>query len=262
MMLEDCIRIAKKAGALILDLSKKPRQIEKKQAFDLVTDADKAANDLIVQRLQEAYPEHLILAEESPPPQPSPGGRGRITWIVDPIDGTTNYARGIPHAAVSIAAYDIDKKELLVGCVYDPFKNECFWAEKNKGAFLNGAPIRVSEVAELKDAVVATGFFNNGNLSYETSNLPQAYEFIRRSLGFRRNGAASLDLAWVAMGRLDVYWERGLKAWDLAAGVLIVQEAGGQVSNYPQEGFDLFDGSVVSTNRLLHPETLLTLNNI
>ncbi len=260
-MLEDCIRIAKEAGQLILDLSKKPRKIEKKQAFDLVTDADKAANDLIVERLQEAYPSHPILAEESPPPPPSPEEGGRITWIVDPIDGTTNYARGIPHAAVSIAAYDADKKELLVGCVYDPFKNECFWAEKGKGAFLNGAPIQVSQASELKDAVVATGFFNNGHLTYETSNLPQAYEFIRRSLGFRRNGAASLDLAWVAMGRLDVYWERGLKAWDLAAGALLVQEAGGQISNYPQDGFDLFDGSILATNRALHSEAFSILNN-
>jgi len=195
-----------------------------------------------------------VMAEESElDPGLRQGDSGEILWIADPIDGTTNYARNIPHAAVSIAAYS--NGELLVGCVYNPFNQECFWAAKNQGAFLNGQKIQVSKVAELKDAIAATGFFNSGHLTYETSNLPQAFEFIKRCLGFRRNGAASLDLAWVAMGRLDVYWERGLKAWDLAAGVLILQEAGGQASDYQGDKLDIFKGEVLATNGKLHAQS-------
>ncbi|MBL4818426.1 MAG: inositol monophosphatase, partial [Deltaproteobacteria bacterium] len=115
--------------------------------------------------------------------------------------------------------------------------------------------IQVSPVAGLKDAIAATGFFNSGHLTYENSNLPQSFEFIKRCLGFRRNGAASLDLAWVAMGRLDVYWEKGLKAWDVAAGALILQEAGGQVGNYAGQALDIFKGEVLATNGKLHAQS-------
>lgn len=259
-MLNTCIQIAKEAGALIFELSKKPRQIEKKAAFDLVTDADKAANDLIVKRLFEEFPEHQVLAEEAPSLYPLPQAGEGILWIVDPIDGTTNYARGIPQAAVSIGAYHTQTHELLVGCVFNPFNQECFWAEKNKGAFLNGQRIHASQVSKLTDAIATTGYYNHENLCYETSNLPETYAFLKKCLGLRRYGAASLDLCWVAMGRFDIYWEKGLKAWDMAAGVLILQEAGGLATDYRGEKLDLFHGPLLATNGHLHLASIQTLD--
>lgn len=259
-ILNICIQVSKEAGQLILEMAKQPRQIEKKSTFDLVTDADKAASDFITKRLLELMPESRVLSEEGLPAGAlAPAG---ILWIVDPIDGTTNYARGIPHTAVSIAAYDSDKKDLLVGCVYNPFSGECFWAAKKQGAFLNGQRIHVSQVSKLEDAVAASGYFNHENMTYETSNLPETWEFLKRCLGLRRNGAASLDLCWVAMGRFDIYWENGLKAWDMAAGVLIVQESGGVVTNYRGDEIDVFEGSVLATNKRLHSESILLLKNI
>ena len=254
-----CIQVSREAGKLILDLAKQPRQIEKKSAFDLVTDADKAASDLITKRLLELMPDSQVMSEEDPS-FALRATAGTLLWIVDPIDGTTNYARGIPHAAVSIAAYDSGKKELLVGCVLNPFNQECFWAAKNQGAFLNGERIHVSQVSKLEDAIATTGYFNHEGLTYENSNIPETYEFLKRCLGLRRNGAASLDLCWVAMGRLDVYWEKGLKAWDMAAGALIVEESGGLVTNYRGEKLNLFEGSLLATNRLLHLESTQLLN--
>lgn len=255
-ILEICIQVSREAGQLILEMAKNPRQIEKKSAFDLVTDADKAASDLITKRLLELAPESQVMSEEAEFVQSA----GALIWIVDPIDGTTNYARGIPHAAVSIAAYDSEKKEVLVGCVFNPFNNECFWASKNQGAYLNGERIHVSRVAKLEDSIAASGYFNHTGLTYENSNLPQTWEFLKRCLGLRRNGAASLDLCWVAMGRFDIYWEQGLKAWDMAAGALIVEEAGGQVSNYQAEKLDLFGGFLLATNQQLHAKSTQLLN--
>ncbi|MEI6806117.1 MAG: inositol monophosphatase family protein [Myxococcaceae bacterium] len=256
-ILDICVKVSREAGQLILDMAKNPRQIEKKSAFDLVTDADKAASDLITRRLLELMPESDVMSEEADFIKRS---SSNLLWIVDPIDGTTNYARGIPHAAVSIAGYDSEKKELLVGCVFNPFTNECFVAGKNMGAFLNNQPIGVSQVSKLENAIAASGYFNHEKLTYETSNLPETWEFLKRCLGLRRNGAASLDLCWVAMGRFDIYWEQGLKAWDMAAGALILEEADGQVSNYRGEKLDIFEGSLLASNKLLHAESTQLLN--
>lgn len=259
-LLQICIQVAQEAGQLILEMAKKPLEINKKSTFDLVTNADKAANDLITQRLLELCPESQVLSEEAQISPEPPFTKGEnLLWIVDPIDGTTNYARGIPHAAVSIAAYDTVLKELLVGCVLNPFTNECFWAARNQGAFLNSKPIQVSPISNLKDTVAASGYFNYDGLTYEHSNLPETYQFLKNCLGLRRNGAASLDLCWVAMGRFDIYWEKGLKAWDMAAGALIVQEAGGKTTNYQGEVFDVFGEEVVATNTLVHPDSIQLL---
>lgn len=247
-LLDICVQVAREAGQLILDLSLKPREIHKKSAYDLVTDADKASSDLITQRLKELTPDSEVLSEEGD----SQITASKLLWIVDPIDGTTNYARKIPHAAVSIAAFDTVKQELLVGCVYNPFNSECFWASKNQGAFLNGQRIQVSPVEHLEDAIATTGYFNHSGLTYENSNLPQTWEFLKTCLALRRNGAASLDLCWVAMGRFDIYWEDGLKCWDMAAGILILEEAGGRVSNYEGQKLDLFKDSLLASNGLLH----------
>lgn len=260
-LLNICLEVSREAGKLILELSKKPREIEKKDAFDLVTDADKAASDLITKRLLELMPESQVLSEEETSHlRQGFGGQAPLLWIVDPIDGTTNYARGIPHAAVSIAGYDTQTKKLLVGCVNNPFTGECFWAAKNQGAFLNGERIQVSRISKLEDSIAASGYFNHGAITHETSNLPETWAFLKRCLGLRRNGAASLDLCWVAMGRFDIYWEKGLKAWDMAAGALILQEAGGKVSDYRGEKLDLFGGYLLATNGLLHTESTQLLN--
>lgn len=250
-LLEDSlIEIAREAGALLRDLFSAPRDVDKKGRVDLVTDADRAAEALIQKRLFETFSGASLLLEEGGI-QKAPGtGHEAFTFIVDPVDGTTNYAAGIPHFAVSIAA-ERDKSELCAGVVYDPFRDEMFSASLGQGARLNGRKIEVSQTTALEDSVVATGFpydrhqkRDNNHAEFEALNL--------LSRGARRNGAATLDLAWVAAGRFDAYWERGLQPWDAAAGALLVSEAGGTLSSYDRSAFVLRSGEVVATNSQLH----------
>jgi myo-inositol-1(or 4)-monophosphatase len=249
-----CEDVAKEAGALIKRRFDGPRKISKKGPFDLVTDADKASNKLITKRLTQLWPDSTMLAEEDNPQIARAlvkAKKHQILWIVDPIDGTTNYAKKVPHAAVSIAAFDMVKQVPVAGVVYDPFRDECFSAGLGLGARLNGKRIKVSKAKKLGDALVATGFsydrYDNGD-----NNIVELAECVKLCLDVRRNGAASLDLAWVAAGRFDAYWEKDLKPWDLAAGVLLVLEAGGELSTYSGEKYDVFSGVVVSSNGHLH----------
>lgn len=204
-------------------------QIEKKSASDFVTQIDKKSEQIVIDALLKAYPDHSILGEESG----SLNDTGSdYQWIIDPLDGTTNFISGIPHFAVSIAL--MHKGRLEVGVVIDAAKQEEFTAIRGSGATLNGRRIRVKPRRGLENAVLATGipFGENATLSSNAQFFPALEKLSANTAGIRRMGAAALDLAYVAAGRYDGYWEAGVHAWDVAAGALLVQEAGGLVSDY------------------------------
>lgn len=237
--------IAKSAGALLREAYDQPREIDFKGTVDLVTQADRAAESLILEALADHFPEHAVLAEES-------GSHDRQSsdyqWLVDPLDGTTNFAHGFPVFAVSMALRQ--QEELLVGVVYDPLRDESFTAVKGHGTTLNGRPVSVSQVSTLEQALLATGFPYNRHTAKDNNTMAFA-AFLRRAQGMRRAGAAALDLAYVAAGRVDGYWEKDLSPWDIAAGILMVQEAGGRVTNY---------GGQAHTSLLLSGEGIIAAN--
>jgi myo-inositol-1(or 4)-monophosphatase len=236
------VKAARRAGQIInrashdLDVLK----VSSKQPNDFVTEVDRAAEAAIVEILREAYPQHGILAEES---GASGGPAGEWQWIIDPLDGTTNFIHGLPQYAVSIALARNGTVEQAV--VFDPNRNELFTASKGGGAFLNDRRIRVSRRDRLQEALVGTGF------PYRAFDHIDAYldifkELTRRTAGLRRPGAASLDLAYVACGRYDGFWEFGLSPWDMAAGALLVSEAGGLVSDLKGDAGWLESGDIVA----------------
>lgn len=227
-------------------------QVTRKQQSDFVTEVDRAAEAVIIETLREAYPEHSILAEES--------GRaaGRDTgseyeWIIDPLDGTTNFIHGVPQYAVSIALRH--KGVLTQAVVYDTVRNELFTASKGAGAFLNDRRIRVSRCLKLEDALIGTGF------PYRAFEHAEAYlgifrELMQKSAGMRRPGSASLDLAWVACGRFDGFFEFGLSPWDMAGGALLIAEAGGIVSDLAGETSYLDSGNIIAGNPKIFAQLL------
>jgi len=219
--------------------------IEHKSRVDLVTAADREAEAFIMGRISQAHPDHAIVAEESAPRATDATHR----WIIDPLDGTTNFVHGYPFFAVSLAL-EVEG-ELRVGVVHAPMMNETFRAERDGGAFLNGVSIGVSRVSRLIDSLLATGFAYD-RWERPRNNLREFGALTMASQGVRRGGAASLDLAYVAAGRLDGYWEMGLAPWDVAAGALLVEEAGGRVTDLG--GGDRWrDGSeILATNGPLH----------
>ncbi len=219
--------IARAAGSLLRDAFGRAPSVSHKGMIDLVTDADRASEALIVKELAARFPDHDVLAEESG----AHAAAGRFRWVIDPLDGTTNFAHGVPHFAVLLALEERQGAGFAtrLGVTYDPMRDELFVAERGQGATLNGAPIRVSSTGRLLDALLSTGF------GYErlVSGLDNHAEFCRLSLlsqGVRRLGAAGLDIAYLACGRLDGFWEYELKWWDICGGLLLVSEAGGQAS--------------------------------
>ena len=246
--------IARRAGAALRDAYHKPRHITFKGEINLVTQADEEAERLILDGLRESFPDHAILAEESG----ASAAQSDYTWVVDPLDGTTNFAHGYPIFAVSMALRG--PGGLLLGVVYDPLRNECFTARRGGGTLLNGEPVRVSQETELGRALLATGFAYDRHTA--SSNTAAFFHVLRRAQGLRRAGAAALDLAYVACGRLDGFWERGLYPWDVAAGILLVREAGGKATDYggDEESESLYQGSfVVLSNGQRHDEMLAVL---
>ncbi len=248
--------IARQAGALLRYYFERPRTSGHKQTrIDLVTEADRASEQLIVEALQRAFPGHHIVGEEG-------GGYGLAAeetpyhWYVDPLDGTTNFAHRFPVFAVSLALVEAGGEPLL-GVVYDPMRDEVFKARRGHGATLNGRPLHVSEVKDLAEALVVTGFPYN-RWTAEDNNVATFGHFVRRVQGVRRVGAAALDLCWVAAGRFDVYWERGLQPWDGQAGMLCVLEAGGTVTDYDGRVSEaMWRGqAVVATNGHVHAQAL------
>ncbi|MFO6465838.1 inositol monophosphatase family protein [Jannaschia sp. KMU-145] len=239
------IKAARKAGrSLVKDFREVENlQVSRKGPGDFVTRADRAAEEIIREDLTEARPNYGWLAEESDPVE---GKDPTRRWIVDPLDGTTNFLHGMPHWAVSIALEH--KGEVVTAVVYDPAKDELFWAEKGAGAWLDGkVRLRVSGRSTMADCVFATGLPFASN-RYLPATLKDLGRLLPACAGVRRWGAASLDLAYVAAGRYDGYWERGLKPWDLAAGILIVREAGGMAEPIRSDQTLLEDGHVVAAS--------------
>jgi len=229
------------------------RSIEFKGAVDIVTEMDRASEALIVKRITDAFPDHGILTEE----RAELTGQCPVRWIIDPIDGTTNYAHGFPVFCVSIALEVSGAIEY--GCVYNPILDELFTASKGKGALLNGKPIRVSRTNKLDSSLLATGFPYDIRTSKKT-NLEHFSTFAKRVQAIRRAGSAALDLAYVACGRFDGFWEMKLKAWDVAAAGLIVTEAGGRITDFSGAPFDIHGHECLASNALVHDEMLSVLS--
>jgi myo-inositol-1(or 4)-monophosphatase len=241
--------LAEAAGEHIRQSASQLRQVDYKGRADLVTDVDRRAEEIILDGIRRTYPEHAVLAEES-------GGnavQSDFRWVVDPIDGTTNFVHGYPFFAVSIAVQY--RQETVAAVVLNPVLGELFSAIKGAGAHLNGNPIAVSPTSELSRALVATGFpYSLGNRWQHSMTLFEA--FYRNSHGVRRDGSAALDLCCVAAGRFDGFWEYELNPWDIAAGLLIVQEAGGKTTDFSDNSSGLYDRQVLASNGRIHSEML------
>ena len=250
-MLNIAIRAARRAGDFIVrKINKLPElRVEVKAQNDFVSEVDHEAESRIIDELLKAYPDHGIVAEESGIVESD----AEFRWIIDPLDGTTNFLHGFPHYAVSIACEH--QGRLSHGVVYDPFKQELFAASRGDGATLNNRRIRVSGAQSLQGTLLATGF--PFRIPEQVDEFMRLLRALYRSVGdIRRAGAASLDLAYVAAGRLDGYWEAGLQAWDLAAGALIVREAGGLAVDYAGEDRFLDNGQIVAANPRIVTEML------
>lgn len=238
---------ARAAGAELRSHFELRHEVAKKSGRELVTEMDRASEELILEVIRAEYPDDAATAEESMPAQSS---ADRV-WIIDPLDGTNNYAHGYPFFSVAIAFEERGK--LVSGVVYDPLRDELFAGEAGGGATLNSAPVRVSATDDVSDAIVATGFpYDRTELS--DNNLANLNRFILSARGIRRAGSAALDLVYVACGRLDGFWELGLKAWDVSAGGLIVREAGGLVTNFSGREWDHRRGDVIASNGRIHDE--------
>ncbi len=250
--LEAAVAIAREAGRLLKEKFDQPHVIEYKGRINIVTDADQASEALIVSRIRGIYPDHDILAEESQ----AVGTGAAFRWIIDPLDGTTNYAHGFPFFCVSIALEE--KGEIRCGAVYNPMLEEMFYAERGSGAFLNGRPIHVSGTEELGKSLLATGFPYDIRDSQD-NNINCFSAMALKARAIRRAGAAALDMAYVAAGRFDGFWELKLMPWDTAAAWLLVREAGGLVTDLSGAPFFLEAPHVLATNGILHREMIAIL---
>lgn len=249
------VEAALKAGSYQRHRFASPVSIELKGDKDLVTEVDRESERLIVDHLQSSFPDHAILAEEGSCRQTG----SSLRWVIDPVDGTTNFAHSFPWFCVSIALEA--EGELVAGVIYNPIYDELFTAAKGEGAFLNGRRLRVSGNSPLRESLLGTGF------PYDcaqdpVNNFDNFMAFQRAARGIRRAGAAALDLAAVAAGRLDGFWELKLKPWDMAAGVLLVREAGGMVSGFDGSSYSIFHGSVLASNGLIHGEMVAMLDRV
>ncbi|NQT33376.1 MAG: inositol monophosphatase [Candidatus Omnitrophica bacterium] len=247
-------KAAQDAGNYVLEHVGKLKEISHKGAFtNLVTDVDKGSEKIILGAIQKEFPEHSILAEESG--EHSQGNAYR--WVVDPLDGTTNFTHGLPIFCTSIAVYHGDS--VKIGVIFDPNKNELFTAEEGKGAFLNGKKINVSKAKSLSESLIVTGFAYS--IEGKIANIENFATMISKAQAVRRLGSAALDLCYVACGRFDGFWELGLSPWDTAAGELIAREAGGKVTTLEGARFDIFNKEILATNRLIHDEMSSLLSN-
>ncbi|OGA61639.1 MAG: inositol monophosphatase [Betaproteobacteria bacterium RIFCSPLOWO2_12_FULL_65_14] len=241
-ILNIAVRAARRAASIInrAALDGSPLEVKSKQVNDYVTQIDRAAEEAIIEVVHKAYPDHAFMAEESG----ATGGEAEYRWIIDPLDGTTNFIHGFPQYCVSIAVEH--RGALAHAVIYDPVKNELFTASKGRGAFLNDRRVRVSKCVRLQGALIGTGFpFKElGRLDLYTRQLRA---FMQTTAGVRRAGAAALDLAYVACGRLDGFWELGLSPWDMAAGALLIQEAGGLVGGLTGEADYLESGDICAS---------------
>lgn len=250
--LDTAVRAAEEAGKLLLSYAGRDLRAETKSVGNFVSEADRASEALITSRLLRDFPDSLVLGEEG---GETPGSSG-LSWIVDPLDGTNNFLHGVPHWAVSIGA--TYKGIPVAGVIHHPPMGEIFAARLGSGATLNGRKIRVSEVRRFPESLLATGFsYDEGEALRRSIRMFQAFQDHGQTL--RRPGAAALDLAYVAAGRFDGYWESGLKPWDCAAGVVLVKEAGGRVTDYNGRPYEIGGYDILANNGLLHEEMLRRL---
>lgn len=250
-MLNFALETAREAGQILLEKFGRKIGISKKGDINLVTEADLTSEKLIIERIKSYYPKHSILAEESGEAVIL-GGDTKWKWIIDPLDGTTNFAHGYPCFCVTLALEH--NGEIVVGVTFDPTRNELFAAEKGRGATLNNKPIRVSDTEELSEALIVTGF--PYDFKQKENFARHLTEFLLNSRGVRRDGSAAIDMAYIACGRFDGFWEEGLNPWDVAAGFLLIEEAGGQVSYYNGDKFSIYKPPICASNGLIHSQML------
>lgn len=244
------LKAAKESGIIIKEYFEKKFIIESKDAIsNLVTEVDKKSEEKIIKIIKKEFPDHNILSEEIG----AINAKSEYKWIIDPIDGTINYAHSIPLCCVSIG---LEKEgEIILGIVYNPMSGELFFAEKNGGAFLNDKKISVSKETNLKKSLLVTGF------PYNTSGNPNKpvevfANFVNQDIPVRRLGSAALDICWTACGRFDGFWEYNLNPWDTAAGYLIMSEAGGKITNFNGERYNIYKPEILATNGLIHNDML------
>ncbi len=252
-LLNTAIRSARIAGTIINKRIDTSKDVSYKGTVDLVTDVDKLCERNIINIINKSFPTHSILSEEI-------GGitkSSNYKWIIDPIDGTTNFFHSYPFVSVSIAIEY--KEEIIVGVVYDPIKKELFHAIKGKGAFINDRKLHVSNVKIIENALLSTGFPYDIRTSSE-NNIDNWVKFIRKAQAVRRDGSAALDLCYVAAGRFDGFWEIKLKPWDVAAGFLMIQEAGGIVTDFKGGPYSIYNDHIVASNPHIHSILLGVLN--
>ena len=252
---DTAVSAARMAGAILTERARLGFRVEFKDSVNLVTDADRQAEQAVVDTILSRYPEHRILAEEGGQRR---GGASPFQWIIDPLDGTTNFAHGYPAYCVSIGVEY--QGQGLLGVVLDPTRNELFVGEAGRGATLNGNRVRVSETPTLNTALLVTGFaYDIRNTPH--NNLNYFTRFALKAQGIRRTGTAALDLCYVACGRFDGFWELKLQPWDMAAGAVVLQEAGGRVSDFKGENLSIYGRELVSSNGLIHEDMLYVLQS-
>jgi myo-inositol-1(or 4)-monophosphatase len=242
-------QLARDAGAVLRDRFGQPHDVRFKGTIDMVTEADQAAEALIADRLREAYADHLLLCEEG---SQGTASSSRHRWVIDPLDGTTNFAHGLPTFAVSIALEEAGHP--IIGVVYDPMRDELFVSHRGGGATLNGEPIHVSPTDRLIASILVTGFSYDFERRALQANIWR--DFLTRVQAIRQTGSAALNLCYIACGRLDGYWERGISPWDVAAGALMVTEAGGTVTDMRGGPFHSDDREILASNGTLHADLL------
>jgi myo-inositol-1(or 4)-monophosphatase len=252
--LETAVDIAREAGALLSTYFERRVAFELKGDFDLVTEADRASERLVVERLRSHFPSHSIVAEEGG----GHTGTSEYRWYVDPLDGTTNFAHGFPIYNVTLA---LERNgEMQVGVVFDPTRQEMFSAERGAGSYLNNRRMRVSSAKRLEDSLVATGFPSRKR--HQNINIHFYHQMAMATHGVRRAGSAAIDLAYVASGRLEAFWEFGLNPWDMAAGILLVNEAGGLCSDMTGAAHSLTGPHLLTDNGAIHQETLALFGEV
>ncbi|MBW2182684.1 MAG: inositol monophosphatase [Deltaproteobacteria bacterium] len=247
------LKAVKEGGAILMKYFGKIKSIDYKGEINLVTEADQRSEEVILSIIKDSYPNHRILAEETG----ESGNSSSFKWIIDPLDGTTNYAHGYPCFCVSLAIeYE---EEVIYGAVYDPVKDELFTAEKGKGAFINGKAIKTSSTKQLDQSLLCTGFPYDVRDDMD-SNILNFRTFLMKAQAVRRDGSAALDLCHTAAGRFDGFWEQKLFPWDVAAGGLLVTEAGGKLTNFTGGNFSIYDKEIVASNGLIHDQMVEALN--
>lgn len=250
------VQAAKRAGEIQMEFMGRAKVELKSGPSDLVTEADRLCEKEVRAIIASAFPDHGFLGEEG---NEADAGSSGFRWLVDPIDGTTNYAHGVPLFAVSIGLED--KDGLRLGVIYAPALGELYTAERGKGAFLNGEPIRVSDASNLEQSLLVTGFPHSSN-PCELGNIGLFKAFTHRTRGVRRLGSAAINLAWVAAGRVDGFWEIGVNAWDVAAGAVLVAEAGGRTTEFSGHDYRLTSPQVIASNGRIHDAMMKVISEV